>query len=127
MSFYHSYHSSYHSSLITVQWRRRRAFKMASENKTKIEDANETDVKETEEIVLPSSKKSKGIIKDPNFAVVCSFIEIFGPLLHFKELSIDTLQQFFDTPTQGNGVMFKAAMRDVRGFFTVYLLDEVPL
>ena len=77
---------------------------MASENDMKTNDTNETndtDNKETEEIVLPTSKSCKGISKDPNFAVVCSFIEIFGPLLHFKELSIETLQQFFDTPTQG--------------------------
>ena len=76
---------------------------MASENDTDIfnNDTNETDVKEAEEIVLPTSKSCKGIIKDPNFAVVCSFIKIFGPLLHFKELSIETLQQFFDCPTQG--------------------------
>ena len=76
-------------------------FKMASENEKKTNDTNEIDNKETEEIVVPNSKSCKGIIKDPNFAVVCSFIKIFGPLLHFKELSIDTLQQFFDTPTRG--------------------------
>lgn len=77
---------------------------MASENDQKSNDiANETvtENKEIEEILLPSSKCSKGITKDPNFAVVCSFINIFGPLLHFKELSIETLQQFFDTPTRG--------------------------
>lgn len=74
---------------------------MASENEEKINDANETDNKDTEEILLPTSKNSGGITKDPNFAVVCSFIKIFGPLLHFKELSIETLQQFFDSPTQG--------------------------
>ena len=76
---------------------------MASENDNHIfnNDTNETGIKEAEEIVLPTSKSCKGIIKDPNFAVVCSFIKIFGPLLHFKELSIETLQQFFDSPTQG--------------------------
>ncbi len=74
---------------------------MASENDLKINDTNDTENKESEEIVLPASKSCKGIIKDPNFAVVCSFIKIFGPLLHFKELSIETLQQFFDTPTRG--------------------------
>lgn len=75
---------------------------MASENdnQVRINEMNEID-KETEEIIIPISKNSKGIIKDPNFAVVCSFIQVFGPLLHFKELSIETLQQFFDTPTQG--------------------------
>ena len=77
---------------------------MASENDNHIfynNDINETGIKEAEEIVLPTSKSCKGITKDPNFAVVCSFIKIFGPLLHFKELSIETLQQFFDSPTQG--------------------------
>jgi hypothetical protein len=77
---------------------------MASENDLKVNDTSEkmdTDNKEIKEIVLPTSKHCKGITKDPNFAVVCSFIKIFGPLLHFKELSIETLQHFFDTPTQG--------------------------
>ncbi|XP_028401602.1 remodeling and spacing factor 1-like [Dendronephthya gigantea] len=78
---------------------------MASEDEIKVNDGNETnetDNKDAEEILLPTSKRSRGITKDPNFAVVCSFIKIFGPLLHFKELSIETLQQFFDSPTQDN-------------------------
>lgn len=62
-----------------------------------------TDNKEVEEnIVLPASKRSKEVVKDPNFAVVCSFIKIFGPLLRFQELSIETIEHFFDTPTKGN-------------------------
>ena len=60
------------------------------------------DNKEIEKITLPISKRCKGIVKDPNFAVVCSFIQIFGPILRFQELSIDTIEHFFDsTPSQG--------------------------
>ena len=91
-------------SRLPVTARRARAhIKMASESEMNSNDTNETvaDNKETEEILLPTSKNNAGITKDPNFAVVCSFIKIFGPLLHFKELSIETLQHFFDTPTQG--------------------------
>ena len=58
--------------------------------------------KETEDtLVIPTSKRSDRIVKDPNFAIVCSFIKIFGPLLRFQELSIETIEHFFDTPTEG--------------------------
>lgn len=69
-----------------------------------MEDSEVTDTtvenKETEDIlVIPTSKRSDGVVKDPNFAVVCSFIKLFGPLLRFQELSIDTIEHFFDSTT----------------------------
>lgn len=79
-------------------------YKMALEISCKNNVISEKENKESSEneIIVPSSKSSQGIVKDPNFAVVCSFIKIFGPMLHFKELSIATLQQFFDNPSEGN-------------------------
>lgn len=52
-----------------------------------------------------AAKEEDGVHNDPNFAVICSFLDKYGELLGLQELSFAVLQTYLEDTRYGNSLL----------------------
>lgn len=65
-----------------------------------------SDVEGEEETLSSATKKTGRAAECPDFAIIWSYLENFQELLHFPEISLDTLEDAFNSTSRTNGEQF---------------------